>query len=77
MKSQKATGLKAQINRRIDIDQSPTGRTPRSNPATYTGAFGPIESGFKTRIKNRGYKVEYSFNVKGEDVKHVRECFNL
>ena len=56
------------IDKIIDIDQSPIGRTPRSNPATYTGAFGPIRDWF-TRLpesKTRGYKPgRFSFNVKG------------
>jgi len=57
-----------QIDKIIDIDQSPIGRTPRSNPATYTGAFGPIRDWFANlpESKSRGYKVgRYSFNVKG------------
>jgi len=57
-----------QIDKIIDIDQSPIGRTPRSNPATYTGAFGPIRDWFSNlpESKGRGYKVgRFSFNVKG------------
>jgi len=57
-----------QIDKIIDIDQSPIGRTPRSNPATYTGAFGPIRDWFANLpdSKSRGYKVgRFSFNVKG------------
>ena len=56
------------IDKIIDIDQSPIGRTPRSNPATYTGAFGPIRDWFASlpESKARGYKVgRFSFNVKG------------
>ena len=56
------------IDKVIVIDQSPIGRTPRSNPATYTGAFGPIRDLF-SRLpdsKVRGYKPgRFSFNVKG------------
>ena len=61
------TGLE-HIDKVIDIDQSPIGRTPRSNPATYTGVFGEIRSLFaKTpEASIRGYKPgRFSFNVKG------------
>jgi excinuclease ABC subunit A len=56
------------IDKIIDIDQSAIGRTPRSNPATYTGAFGPIRDWFTNlpESKTRGYKPgRFSFNVKG------------
>jgi excinuclease ABC subunit A len=56
------------VDKVIDIDQSPIGRTPRSNPATYTGAFGPIREWFTglPESKVRGYKAgRFSFNVKG------------
>ena len=56
------------IDKVIDIDQSPIGRTPRSNPATYTQAFGPIREWFAglPESKVRGYKAgRFSFNVKG------------
>ncbi len=56
------------IDKIIDIDQSPIGRTPRSNPATYTGAFTPIRDWFAglPEAKARGYKPgRFSFNVKG------------
>ena len=56
------------IDKIIDIDQSPIGRTPRSNPATYTGLFSPIREIFaKTKeARARGYKPgRFSFNVKG------------
>lgn len=56
------------VDRVIDIDQSPIGRTPRSNPATYTGAFTPIREMFSQMPESRirGYKPgRFSFNVKG------------
>jgi len=56
------------IDKVINIDQSPIGRTPRSNPATYTGAFGPIRDWFTNlpESKSRGYKPgRFSFNVRG------------
>ena len=74
----KATTLKAaphksvkgldQFDKCIDIDQSPIGRTPRSNPATYTGIFTPIRELFAgtQEARSRGYKPgRFSFNVKG------------
>ncbi|WP_064965846.1 excinuclease ABC subunit UvrA [Tenacibaculum ovolyticum] len=67
MPYKKIEGLE-HIDKVIDIDQSPIGRTPRSNPATYTGTFGEIRSLFaKTpEAAIRGYKPgRFSFNVKG------------
>jgi excinuclease ABC subunit A len=57
-----------QLDKIIDIDQSPIGRTPRSNPATYTGIFTPIRELFSgtQEARTRGYKPgRFSFNVKG------------
>ena len=56
------------IDKIVDIDQSPIGRTPRSNPATYTGAFTPIRDWYSglPESRTRGYKPgRFSFNVKG------------
>ena len=66
-KHESITGLE-HIDKVIDIDQSPIGRTPRSNPATYTGLFSPVRELFaKTaNARARGYKPgRFSFNVKG------------
>ena len=61
-------GVEGNIDKIIDIDQSPIGRTPRSNPATYTGVFDDIRDLFAStnESKLRGYKKgRFSFNVKG------------
>ena len=66
-KHQKIVGVE-QLDKVIDIDQSPIGRTPRSNPATYTGVFDQIRDLFATTpdAKAKGYsKGRFSFNVKG------------
>jgi excinuclease ABC subunit A len=67
-------GLSA-IDKVIDIDQSPIGRTPRSNPATYTGLFAPIRELFAAtqEARLRGYKPgRFSFNVKGGRCEHCK-----
>src|SRR5690606_29872314 len=64
---QKVHGLEL-FDKCVDIDQSPIGRTPRSNPATYTGIFTPVRDLFAgtQEARSRGYKVgRFSFNVKG------------
>lgn len=64
-----------QLDKVIDIDQSPIGRTPRSNPATYTGVFDMIRDLFAATpdAKERGYKKEdLVLMSRVEDVKHVR-----
>lgn len=64
---QAITGLE-HLDKVVDIDQSPIGRTPRSNPATYTGIFTPIRELFSgtQESRSRGYKPgRFSFNVKG------------
>ena len=62
-----------QIDHAIVIDQSPIGRSPRSNPATYTGAFGPIRDLFAQlpAARIRGYDAgRFSFNVRGGRCEH-------
>src|SRR5262249_54260747 len=72
--SQQAPGAHKQligaqnIDKNIEIDQAPIGRTPRSNPATYSGVFAPIRELFAMlpESRERGYKPgRFSFNVKG------------
>lgn len=66
-KHKSITGLE-HLDKVVDIDQSPIGRTPRSNPATYTGLFTPIRELFAATVeaRMRGYKPgRFSFNVKG------------
>ncbi len=66
-KHESVTGLE-HIDKVVDIDQSPIGRTPRSNPATYTGIFTPVRELFAgtQESRARGYKPgRFSFNVKG------------
>lgn len=64
---ERITGLE-KINKVIDIDQSPIGKTPRSNPGTYTGMFAPIRDLFRRtpEARMRGYKPgRFSFNIRG------------
>ncbi len=67
-KHKKITGISEHLDKVIDMDQSPIGRTPRSNPATYTGVFDKIRKLFAqtNEAKVRGYQPgRFSFNVKG------------
>ncbi len=71
--SYKSISGTGEIDSIINIDQSPIGRTPRSNPATYVGLFSPIRDLFAslTESKARGYKAgRFSFNVKGGRCEH-------
>ncbi len=73
LKHKEIRGLE-QIDKIINIDQSPIGRTPRSNPVTYTGTFNYIRALFAStnEAKIRGYKQgRFSFNVKGDPAKFV------
>lgn len=68
VKSAKRSSVKDAVDKTIVIDQSPIGRTPRSNPATYTGIFDSIRTVFAETVeaKTRGYAPgQFSFNVKG------------